>query len=154
MDIHTSDSYSVTSILSTTIWFVLSRRLTLRRDKLPTTLQWVESLFLYLWLCFYLYESTLGRALFLWSKHRQRQETCHKVCPHTVNWFLHSDIPFDQLRYESSTLILYKELSSPIFQSCEWVRPSGIGNTCPDLHFMQYTYIYTYLVTHSWANWI
>ena len=23
------------------------------------------------------------------------------------------------LRYESSTLILYKELSSPIFQSCE-----------------------------------
>ena len=28
------DSYSVTSIPSTTIWFVLSRRLTLRRDKL------------------------------------------------------------------------------------------------------------------------
>ena len=28
------DSYSVTSILSTTIWLVLSRRLTLRRDKL------------------------------------------------------------------------------------------------------------------------
>ena len=27
----------------------------------------------------------------------------------------------------------YKELSSPIFQS-----QSGIGNTCPDLHFMQY----------------
>ena len=42
------------------------------------------------------------------------------------------------LRYESSTLILYKELSSPIFQSCERVRASGIGNTCPDLHFSQY----------------
>ena len=39
-----------------------------------------------------------------------------------------------KLRYESSTLILYKELSSTIFQSCEW----GIGNTCPNLHFLQY----------------
>ena len=38
------------------------------------------------------------------------------------------------LRYESSNLIIYKELSSPIFQSCL----SGIGNTCPDLHFVQY----------------
>ena len=38
-----------------------------------------------------------------------------------------------KLRYESSTLILYKELSSTIFQSL-----SGIGNTCPDLHFVQY----------------
>ena len=28
------------------------------------------------------------------------------------------------LRYESSTLILYKELSGPIFQSCEWVSES------------------------------
>ena len=28
------------------------------------------------------------------------------------------------LRRESSTLILYKELSSPIFQSCEWVSES------------------------------
>ena len=43
------------------------------------------------------------------------------------------------LRYENSTLILYKELSSPIFQSCESVSESGIGNTCPDLHFVQYT---------------
>ena len=92
------DSYSVTSIPSTTIWFVLSRRLTLGRDKLTyyctmggiplfvlvptyvrtcTNLQWAES-------------------SFLWSKYRQSQETCHKVYPHTVNWFLHSDIPFDQ----------------------------------------------------------
>ena len=38
------------------------------------------------------------------------------------------------LRYESSTLILCQELSSTIFQSCQW----GIGNTCPDLHFVQY----------------
>ena len=44
----------------------------------------------------------------------------------------------DFLRYESSTLILYKELSSTIFQSCQWVSSSGIGNTCPDLHFVQY----------------
>ena len=43
---------------------------------------------------------------------------------------------FDLLRYESSTLILYKELSSTIFQV--WVSLSGIGNTCPDLHFLQY----------------
>ena len=43
-----------------------------------------------------------------------------------------------QLRYESSTLILYKELSSPIFQSCEWVSQWGIGNTCLDLHLLQY----------------
>ena len=28
------------------------------------------------------------------------------------------------LRYESSTLLLYKELSSTIFQSCEWVSES------------------------------
>ena len=42
------------------------------------------------------------------------------------------------LRYESSTLILYKELSSSIFQSCQSVSQSGIGNTCPDLHFVQY----------------
>ena len=42
------------------------------------------------------------------------------------------------LRYESSTLILYKELSSFIFQSCQSVSESGIGNTCPDLHFVQY----------------
>ena len=40
------------------------------------------------------------------------------------------------LRYESSTLILYKELSSTIFQM--WVCQSGIGNTSPDLHFLQY----------------
>ena len=42
------------------------------------------------------------------------------------------------LRYESSTLILYKELSSSIFQSCEWVRLSGMCDTLPDLHFVQY----------------
>ena len=41
------------------------------------------------------------------------------------------------LRYESSTLILCKELSSPIFQSLS-VRPSGMRDTLPDLHFVQY----------------
>ena len=41
------------------------------------------------------------------------------------------------LRYESSTLILYKELSSPIFQSL-WVSESGILGTCPDVNFVQY----------------
>ena len=44
----------------------------------------------------------------------------------------------DKLRYESSTLKLYKELSSTIFQSCEWVRPSGMRDTLPNLHFLQY----------------
>ena len=38
------------------------------------------------------------------------------------------------LRYESSTLILCKELISPFFQSCL----SGIRDTLPDLHFVQY----------------
>ena len=42
-----------------------------------------------------------------------------------------------ELRYESSTLILYKELSSSIFQSL-WVSQSGIGNTSPELHFVWY----------------
>ena len=46
----------------------------------------------------------------------------------------------EKLRYESSTLILYKELSSSIFPL--WVSESvsewGIGNTCPNLHFLQY----------------
>ena len=40
------------------------------------------------------------------------------------------------LRYESSTLIFYKEQSSTIFPL--WVSQSGIGDTCPDLHFLQY----------------
>jgi len=46
-----------------------------------------------------------------------------------------------KLRYESSTLILYKELSSPIFQSLsvsQWVIELGIRDTWPDLHFVQY----------------
>ena len=41
---------------------------------------------------------------------------------------------FHELRYESSTLILYKELSSPIFQSCQW----GMRDTLPNLHFLQF----------------
>ena len=32
-----------------------------------------------------------------------------------------SEVDFFKLRYESSTLILYKELSSSIFQSCQSV---------------------------------
>ena len=39
-----------------------------------------------------------------------------------------------KLRYESSTLILCKELSSTIFQS----SLSGMRDTLPDLHFVQY----------------
>ena len=41
------------------------------------------------------------------------------------------------LRYESPTLILYKEMSSSIFQSLS-VSPSGMRYTLPDLHFVQY----------------
>ena len=42
------------------------------------------------------------------------------------------------LRYESSSLKLYKELSSSIFQSCQSVSLSGMRDTLPDLHFVQY----------------
>ena len=38
------------------------------------------------------------------------------------------------LRYESSTLIVYKELSSSIFQSCLL----GMRDALPNLHFLQY----------------
>ena len=41
-----------------------------------------------------------------------------------------------KLHYESSTLILCKELSSTLL--CESVCLSGIGNTCPNLYFLQY----------------
>ena len=53
-----------------------------------------------------------------------------------------------KLRYESTTLILYKELSSPIFQSLS-VSQSGIGNTCPDLHFVQYNKVNRCLARYS-----
>ena len=55
-------------------------------------------------------------------------------------WFTTSDRIYAQLGYEISTLIFYIVLSSPIFQSLsasEWVR-QHIGNTCPELHFVQY----------------
>ena len=47
------------------------------------------------------------------------------------------EVGFLELRYESSTLILYKELSSPIFQSL-WLSESGIRDTGPYLHSVQY----------------
>ena len=53
------------------------------------------------------------------------------LCRRLLSFVIFSYI---KLRYESSNLIIYKELSSTIFQSCL----SGIGNTCPDLHFVQY----------------
>ena len=93
-------------------------------------------------------------------------------------WTLLLRLDCTLLRCESSTLILYKELSSPIFQSCQWV--SGIFNTCSYLHFVQYIKAFInalywpsiinyhllpphsvlywpstqlhHLVTHSWAN--
>ena len=43
-----------------------------------------------------------------------------------------------KLRYRSSTLVLYKELSSTIFQSCQSVSLSGMRDTLPNLHFLQY----------------
>ena len=60
---------------------------------------------------------------------------------HCLNQFMAPD-NLKYLRYESSTLILYKELSSSIFQSCEWVSESGIRDTCPYLHFVQYIKAY------------
>ena len=64
----------------------------------------------------------------------------HHHCHHHYRTSLVSifSFPYNELRYESSTLILYKELSSSIFQSCQWVSGSGIRDTCPDLHFVQY----------------
>ena len=53
---------------------------------------------------------------------------------HCANGLAHHN---DILRYESSTLILDKELSSSIFQSLS-VSESGIDNTCPDLQFVPY----------------
>ena len=82
------------------------------------------------------------------------------------------------LRYESSTLILYKELSSTIFQSCEWVRHRWHLSRSPlcaiykGINALYWHSIINYqllpphsvlywpstqlhhLVTHSWANWI
>ena len=78
------DRYSVTSIPSTTIWFVLSRRLTLGRDKLTyCSTVWVESLFLYLCLCFYLYKSTLGRVLFFYEANTVNARKHVIKCVHT-----------------------------------------------------------------------
>ena len=60
-----------------------------------------------------------------------------------LNYFLVSEFDFwlhlqaKQLHYESSTLILCKELSGPIFHSLS-VNLSGMRDTCPDLHFVQY----------------
>ena len=53
------------------------------------------------------------------------------LCIHCIFWsfgyFGVLDIlKFGILRYENSTLILYKELSSPIFQSCEWVSEASV----------------------------
>ena len=57
-------------------------------------------------------------------------------------WFLSPiestvHIKIKELRYESSSRKLYKELSSSIFQSL-WVSESGMRDTLPDLHFVQY----------------
>ena len=48
---------------------------------------------------------------------RQRADFTDMVHPSRVQGVLHVDSVSHNLRYESSTLILYKELSSSIFQS-------------------------------------
>ena len=48
---------------------------------------------------------------------RQRADFTDMVDPSRVQGVLHVDSVSHNLRYESSTLILYKELSSSIFQS-------------------------------------
>ena len=52
---------------------------------------------------------------------RQRADFTDMVHPSRVQGVLHVDSVSHNLRYESSTLILYKELSSSIFHSCESV---------------------------------
>ena len=43
------------------------------------------------------------------------------------------------LRYDSSTLIFFKELLVALsFKVCQSVSESVIGNTCPNLHFVKY----------------
>ena len=59
------------------------------------------------------------------------------ICP-TSSAFRLDDCFICFLRYESSTLIPYKGLSSTIFQSCQWVSESGMRDTLPNLHFLQY----------------
>ena len=76
--------------------------------------------------------------MFLFSNSRQVLQDLKRSCLNRSQWVekhVHQ-VPAKSfyLRYESYTLILYKELGSSIFQSCQ----SGIGNTCPDLHFVQY----------------
>ena len=95
---------------------------------------------------------------------------------------MHFSFWISMLRYESSTLILYKELSSSTLQSCQsvsqWVRhawhpsrsplcaiykgidalywPSIINYQLPTPHSDLYwpsTQLH-HLVTHSWTNWI
>ena len=61
------------------------------------------------------------------------EDSFHKV-GQDHQFFLQASFTFVLWRYESSTLILYKELSSSIFQSCL----SGMRDTLPDLHFLQY----------------
>ena len=78
-------------------------------------------------------------------QHQMRRIVHILSCCHTSNWYLtrHVLTPTRTcqnlllLRYESSSLKLYKELSSSIFQSL-WVSESDMRDTLPDLHFVQY----------------
>ena len=53
------------------------------------------------------------------------------LCRRLLSFVIFSYI---KLRYESSNLIIYKELSSTIFQSCL----SGMRDALPNLHILQY----------------
>ena len=94
-----------------------------------------------------------------------------------ISLFILSSFLSLSLRYESSTLILYKELSSHIFQSL-WVRHAWHPSRSPlfamykGINALYWPSITNYqllpphsvlywpstqlhhLVTHSWANWI
>ena len=82
-----------------------------------------------------------GRGIYhyIWNEYRISKIKRMLVFIGTLSLSLSSSLSLS-LRYESSTLIHYKELSSTIIQM--WVSQSvsqwGIGNTCPDLHFLQY----------------
>ena len=104
----------------------------------------------------------------------------HQLCPWIRTWNSAQE-PAKELRYESSTIILFKELSSSIFQSlsvCPFVKHAWHLSKSPlcaiykGIDALYWPSIINYqlllpqsvlywpstqlhqLVTHSWANWI
>ena len=146
---------------------------------------------------FWIFIFTLMLLLYFWFRHRNQTSITKSFGYSYSYWFscctfylekgakqafIICGLMKDILRYESSFLILYKELSSTIFQSCQSVSqsvrhawhpsksplfaiykgmnvlywPSIINYQLLPPHSVLYwpsTQLH-HLVTHSWANWI